>query len=490
MLEVRALLAEHRDCGVVAAIRAELEAMKTELERVLLIPAAERPAAVVGLRINAPISLEDGSLHAARQGADSYLIGLADAIDAGVAADDLGGARNGIAFAERRLHDGAFGELLKVLAPRLLPVVDLPIELEGGLALQRVTLESIALGVTPSTAHADAGWYYQRAARETMRIPLDAQAAIEALWAPSAAPTVTSMRIARDAIDARRAAIIEPLLLASRAPRCSFPTHPVRAAGSGLVRIAAMGTNGAVRLLLADAFGPGTRPEGAPTRAEAVSVALRTALHFSKLRSHSHSLVAQQIVRDLVQPCQELAARGELTVQVREELLAIVARMPEADPLGFMAATDAERTRLASLGVSGNAMSVALFSQAQLAALPPNTIAFLLAMFTDDADVPFDAPRGGPLDGALVDMRTWFDLAAFKRAHEQRGSVESRAGRDRASDPSSVDANADLLAWIEVVQPVDIDARIREAPRDIDRLRQIIDASAAGGGTPARGVSE
>ena len=482
IVDMRATLAQRGDFGVVTAIRAELEAMRAELERIILTPFEERPAAVAGLRVTAAITLDDDSIHAARQGAEAYLLEVAAAI----ASEDLAAARNRIAFAERRLHDGAYGELLKLLAPQLLPVADLLIQLQGGLEAQRTTLDSIVRGTTSSVAHADAGWFYQLAARDAWSIPLDAQAAIDSLRAPTSAPTVGVVRTARSAIDARRATIIEPLLAASRAPRCSLPTHPPSAAGAGFARACSGGMNAAVRVLLADAFGPGTRPTGAPTRAESVAAAMRIALHFSKLGSYAHALVAQQILRDLVDPVAELDARGELTVQLREELGAIAERLSSDDPAGFLPAVDAERAWLGSRSIADGGLTVATFDRAQLENLTPNEIGFLLAMFTPAKDAPFDAPRGGPLDGALVDTRAWFDLAAFKRAFEQRSTLERRAIRSArgerdaalATDPSR---NA-VLAWLDVAYPIDVEATMRDAKSAFERLGKLIAPKAAATG--------
>jgi len=62
LLEIRAPLATIRDYGTVAAMQAELDALKLELERILLTPLEQRPAAVAGLRITVPVKLDDNAI--------------------------------------------------------------------------------------------------------------------------------------------------------------------------------------------------------------------------------------------------------------------------------------------------------------------------------------------------------------------------------------------------------------------------------------------
>lgn len=468
VVEMRLALADIRDYGTAAAMQAELDALKIELDRILLTPIEERPAAVAGLRITVPVNLDDNTIVAARQGAEAYLTSIVQALGEG----DLHASRQRIVIAEQRLRDGAFGELLKVLAPQVLPTVDLLVQSRADMEAQRRVLESIALGESSAPSHADAGWYYQHAARAALKIPLKSQSAIEELRV-SDAPNGTAIAEARKAIDACRDGVITPMLLADKASRCSLPTHPPTAAGTGLIRASTLGMNAAVRVLLADSFGGGTRSARTPTRGEAAAISLRIAARFSLLGTYSHALVAHQILRDLQQPLLVLEKRGELTPKLRNDLLSILAQMSESDPLGFMAAGAGERSWLASQTFPNGDASIVAFDRAQLAKLTPNEIVFLLAMFTAPSQAPYDAPRGSPLDGALVDIRSWFDLSAFKRAAVQIDVVRSRAQRATNSAVPINDSEAAVatdedsaVTWLDVTVPLDVEARMQEALAD------------------------
>lgn len=488
LLEIRAPLDMVRDFGTVAATRAELEALQAELDRILLTPLEERPAAVAGLRITVPVRLDDNAVLAARGGALAYMTDVAAALDE----QDFAVGRQRLVIAEQRLRDGVFGDLLKVLAPQVLPTADLLARSRSELETQRRVLDLLASGQAKPAMHADAGWYYRQASRAAIHLPLAAQSAIEAIRMSGDLPSTATVSDARRAINACRSSVIEPIMLASQSSRCSLPHHPAGAAGGGLVRACADGLNGAVRVVLADAFGAGGRPVGSPTRAEATIACLRVAARFAALGSYSHSLVAHQVLRDLKHPLKQLEARGELTPAVRSELAAILKEMGGetggGDPLGYEVAVQAERVWLASRSFPSGSSAVVAFDPAHLERLTPNQIGFLLAMFTAARQVPFDAPRGSPLDGALVDIRPWFDLAAFKRAYSQFETVRARAQRDalvRQGDAHAVvDAlaaeNDSAIAWLDVTTPVDIEARMRDAKTDFDAVVQIVSSPARG----------
>jgi hypothetical protein len=477
LLDIRTPLASIREYGTVVAMEAELEALKLEFDRILLTPFEQRPAAVAGLRITVPVKLDDAAIVAARQGAEAYLLTVAEALGR----DDIVAARHDIVATEQRLRDGAFGELLKVLAPQMLSTVDLLIQSQADIASQRAVLESIVNGDSMPADHSDAGWYYQLAARAAAGIPSNSQSAIEELRIASK-PSAETLTEARRAIEVHRESVIAPILLAHRSQRCTLPSHPTTAAGSGLVRACAGGLNGAVRLLLADAFGPGARPASATPQGEAAAICLRLAARFASLGSYSHSLVAHQVVRDLLEPLAQLERRGELTPALRQELAGILADLPETDPLGFVAATNAERAWLGSRTFPSGGASIVAFEQAQLATLDANEVAFLVAMFTAPSLVPYDIPRGSPLDGALVDIRPWFSLAAYKKASAQIDTVRARAQR-AANSAVPIDERTTLavgevetaVTWLDVTVPVDIESKIREAASDHKALRALME---------------
>lgn len=479
IIDLRAPLEEIRDFGTVAALSTELAGLQADIDRVMLIPEDQRSTTTAALRVASPIALEDRTLLAARQGAELY---LAEASRAFALRDPVA-ARSGVAVLQNRLADGEFGELLKLIAPQLLPTVDSLAQAREGVMLQATELESIAAAKTHPAVHADAGRFYMRAARAATEMPHADQAVIEAILAPESAGLAPNAIAARDAIEANRAAVIEPLILAAVTSRCSLPAATNAGGGSGLVRSAALGLHGAVRVMLADAFGPGPRPDDAPTRATATLAALRVALNLAGLGSYSHSLVAQQIMRDLRAPLEDLASRGELTAEVRTEIRTLLDDMPTRDPLGFERAFAGECEWLAGQTIVEHGTARAVFEIDQLRGLRPNELAFLLAMCTRGCDVPFDAPAGGPLDGALVDLRQWFNLAAFKRAVLQFPEVEGRArrathearGQGFGANDAALAADATAVAFLDVTVPIDIEERTRNSRDDVDAIRAIIE---------------
>lgn len=475
LIELRAPLEQLRDYGTQAATLAELDALKIELDRILWTPLEQRPAAVAGLRITVPVKLDDNAIIAARQGAEAYL----SAVSAALGNADSAAGRHDIALAEQRLRDGAFGELLKVLAPQVLPTVDLLIQSRVALESQRDLLERLARGESSPASLADAGWYYMLSARAAMQIPHAAQSAIEEIRT-SASPSAAMTAEARRAIDACREAVVAPLVLANEAARCSMPTHPVSVSGAGLVRSCSNGMHGAVRVMLADAFGGGARAAATPSREEAIVIGLRIAQRFSVLGSYSHSLVAHQILRDVLVPLAQLEKQGALTPDLRKRLGDILAEMPESDPLGFGTATESERLWLGSHTFASQGGAIVAFERGHLDTLQPNHIAFLLAILTDPSQAPHDAPRGSPIDGALVDIRSWFDLAAFKRAVAQSEAVRARAHRSAqqapvgAQDRSLSDEAVTAITWLDVTVPLDVESRMREAMADHQAALRIV----------------
>jgi len=481
ILDSRRAFIDHADFGLIAAARAEVVALQAEVDRLLQIPSGERPGFVAGVRGNVRTNFDDTQLLAARTGADVYLSEAAEALED----NDLEGARLEIAALQERLRDGAFGDLLRVLAPQLLPTIDLLIETQGDLASQRTTLEAIAAGTEHPAVHADAGRLYMRAARACAAVPADVQIAIEELRAGLLAADSKQARRAIEAIDAHRAGVIQPLLDAARSSRCTVPTHPSDVTGGGLMRTPAIGLNGAVRMLLADAFMVAD-PADAARRHDAVLAALHVIAHLSSLGTYSHSLVAQQVARDLELPLAQLRERGQTDGDSRDRIVRALRMLDPSDPFGFRKAFADECTWLAAQTFTLDSRAIAAFERADLLRLDPDSLGFLLAMFTPAPLLPFDLKEGSALEGAMVDIRPWFDIDAYRRAHEQAPVLRDRmlrtlSARDGAPRDAGVMAqDRTPLAWLDVTRPVGVVARTGAADSEYARMLDVFGITAEG----------
>jgi hypothetical protein len=481
ILDSRRAFIDHADFGLIAAARAEVIALQAEVDRLLQIPSGERPDFVAGVRGNVRTNFDDTQLLAARTGSNVYLSEAAEALED----NDLEGARLEIAALQERLRDGAFGDLLRVLAPQLLPTIDLLIETHGDLASQRATLEAIAAGTEHPAVHADAGRLYMRAARACAAVPADVQIAIEELRAGLLAADSRQARRAIEAIDAHRAGVIQPLLDAARSSRCTVPTHPIDVTGGGLMRTPAIGLNGAVRMLLADAFMVADETDAA-RRHDAVLAALHVIAHLSSLGTYSHSLVAQQVARDLELPLAQLRERGESDGGSRDRLVRALRMLDPSDPFGFRKAFANECTWLASQTFALDSRAIAAFERADLLRLDPDALGFLLAMFTPAQLLPFDLKEGSALEGAMVDIRPWFDIDAYRRAHEQAPVLRDRmlrtlSTRDGAPHDAGVMAQDHTpLAWLDVTRPVGVVTRTSAADSEYARMLDAVGIAADG----------
>lgn len=479
ILDARRAFIDHADFGLIAAARAEVVALQAEVDRLLQIPSGERPDFVAGVRGNVRTNFDDTQLLAARTGSDVYLSEAAEALED----NDLEGARLEIAALQERLRDGAFGDLLRVLAPQLLPTIDMLIETHGDLTSQRTTLEAIAAGTEHPAVHADAGRLYMRAARACAAVPADVQVAVEELRAGLLATDSKQARRAIEAIDAHRADVIQPLLDAARSNRCTLPTHPVEVTGGGLMRTPAIGLNGAVRMLLADAFMVADQADSG-RRHDAVAAALHVIAHLSSLGTYSHSLVAQQVARDLELPLAQLRERGEIDGGSRDRLVRALRMLDPADPFGFRRAFANECTWLAAQTFTLDSRAIAAFERTDLLRLDPDGLGFLLAMFTPAPLLPFDLKPGSALEGAMVDIRPWFDVDAYRRAHEQAPALRDRmlrtlSMRDGAPRDSGVMAqDRTPLAWLDVTKPVGIVARTNAADAEYARMLDAVGIAA------------
>jgi hypothetical protein len=487
ILALREPLEGISDFGAVAAAGLEARAIEVEMDRLFRTPVDERAAVVAGLRIPAPVRIDDHAVLTARHSAGIYLANIAELIATRNAAETRAKAID----LEGRLSLGEFGDILKALAPPALPILDAVQRVDAQLAAQAETLAGLADGSIQPTARADAGHFYMRAAQAAARMSArDQEAILEAATLGARAPAATTA-IARQAIETVREEVIAPLLAGSACNGCTLPDRPESAAGGGLVRAATLGINGAVRVLIADALVGGERPANAPSAVEAISATLRIAGHLASEETYAHALAAQQAARDAEAALGHIVHETRLDARTRAPLAAALAALDPADPFGFDAAFAHECIWLGSRTFPAGTAAVAAFDLRRLEALKPNEVGYLLAMFTPEAFAPIGPRRSTAFAGALVDIRPWFDLDAFSRAVGGQDALRTRALREagkRIDDDTlpPADPAASPLAWLDVTVPVDIEARTKEALADLAALRRLAPANAANAAAPAR----
>jgi len=97
----------------------------------------------------------------------------------------------------------------------------------------------------------------------------------------------------------------------------------------------------------------------------------------------------------------------------------------------------------------------------------------------------------------MVDIRPWFDVDAYRRAHDQAPVLRDRmlrtlAARDGAPGDGGIMAqDRTPLAWLDVTKPVGIMARTKagdgEYARMLDAIGVPADAERAATATPSGG---
>ena len=426
----------------------------------------------------------------------AQLDALRDASRALVDAPTREAAAKAAAELDAAVASGAYGDILKALAPAIGNVIDRAWRYDADWSAVRTDLTALADGTKSPEDLMDASIHYLRAAGAAQQLRAPEQAEFDALrlagdlLEPALRSTGTSL-LARV-----QASITAEVYRGSQLGRLRLDDRP-RAArpvlwNGGFVRATQPGIHGAVRTMLAAAISddavPAAVPPAAPsatppsakppiatpvaTPQELAVAAVRVAAHYASTEQFGHSLAALAMLTDAADAIEHLRARDRFDAAGKALLSKALARLAPDDPIGLARATAAERLPLRTV----------FADEKRVAQLTAGEVAFLVAALAKP-DAPLaaadcDCPDHGP----LLDMRGWFDATALAKLGAAREHLASRL--DRARDGATARAAArngdgparipgSPLEGLDVTPPFDAD-RARESARAIvDRLRAL-----------------
>ncbi|MGA1223635.1 MAG: hypothetical protein ACO31E_03600, partial [Phycisphaerales bacterium] len=451
-LEIARELGDGDNYGLADAMRAESDGMQLELGRLQDLPADERQDALSELlgsaSDDAPPDAElasDESLALARTEATAYFRAAEDAM---TNPDREAGREAMLALDEWAQADGR-SPLLGLFAPALSRVHDRLVELEHSYADINTLLAQLADGSRTAADLTNAAPHYLAAAGVLAQLDVLSQQEIEAARLAGSELSLEDRMRARRLVDALRARVIDRVLKGAACGRCEFKPDE----WPSLLPKGVIGANGAARLLLAEPTIPGERTKPY-SRIDAVVAVLAMSRHYAIAGGSGRAMVSVELARDARRELASLVADGPLADADHARIESALARFDQADPFGFRAATAADRATLST--PNGR------FDMKSLRGLSPNTVAFLVAIWTDWHAATNAERCDCPHDGPLVSIRGWFDPGALAAARAQRSVLIERApGRPP-------------LEGLTVTTPIDLDARAADGDAEFMRIRALL----------------
>ena len=440
----------------------------------------------------------------------SQLDALRDAQRAIVDAPTREAAAKAAAELDAAVASGAYGDILKALAPAVGNVVDRAWRYDADWSLVRSDLTALADGTKSPEDLMDAGIHYLRAAGAARQLRVPEQAEFDALRLAGDLLEPSLQSNGKLLLARVQSAITAEVYRGSQLGRLRLDDRP-RAArpvvwNSGFVRATQPGIHGAVRTMLAAGItadaGPAAAPAPvsvsvsvsvsastpapastsvpptappiakpvAPTPQELAVAAVRVAAHYASTEQFGHSLAALAMLTDAADAIEHLRARDRFDAAGKALLSKALARLAPDDPIGLARATAAERLPLRTV----------FADEKRVAQLSAGEVAFLVAALAKP-DAPLaaadcDCPDHGP----LLDMRGWFDATALAKLGAARDHLKSRGERARATARAAArtgDGTARIpgspLEGLDVTPPFDAD-RARESARAVvERLRAL-----------------
>lgn len=469
------------------ALGFEREALEGEVGRLSELDGDARKAQLealfAGQATNAETAFTDEALAAAPAQIDAFFKAASAANDA----PTREAAATAVAALEAEVAAGAYGDLMRLLAPAIGQVIERSWRHEAAWAELRKTLRALADGRLTAQDCANAAPHYRRAAAAAMKLGLAEQAEIDTLRVAGLELPDEMRGAGREKLARLEPSVTAELLAGSRLGRLRLAdvvgsgVSPIDRMGVGFVGETQPGINGAVRTMLAAALVDDARatvplPKPAAPAQELAVAAVRIAAHYATTETFGHSLAAREMLRDAAVAIEVLAARGRFDDLARAELEKALAKLDAGDPLGMRRAVERERASLAMRRIEAtDGVGLATLADAdRIARLTPREIAFL-AGAASPANAELDqADCSCPLHGALLDMRDWFDTAALVRTGESRTRLAERAARavDEAGDGERPALRGSPLEGLDVAPPFDPDAVVAEGISLVERLRR------------------
>ena len=375
----------------------------------------------------------------------------------------------------QRLADGEFGQIAGRFAPKMNKVFDRKLAVERRLARRMETLKSLVAGEHGVREHANAAFWYLRAAEALHRKPEAHLAALRSASPAPGRPVRPEIVSLLDECDDVRTLLRD----ASEMSRCDFTVIRDPAAAPALAPRYAVGLRDLLRLIIADSR---HRRDAGDRDAlmDRLRIAWSMVKHFESDPMFTTVLTNHEAFNRLV-PLTVHAVQSELlTAEQHAELSSLAHRLRRTDPFGYAAATVQARADIARyfkhsivfIDVASPAERYAKLTQT-VRNFDARLLLYLAAVIdtrrhADDAD--FDAYRSScaPLAGVL-------DLAMLSQARADASqllpltSPEIEGLADRPiPDIGSIDrrrsrARRELRRGLEALRPRPPDA---EKPAD------------------------
>jgi hypothetical protein len=448
-------LGDGANYGLTSAMRSESSAMLGELAKLEAAPEADRLGLLgeIGVSDTPPPGVDltsDAALAQARTETAAYF----QSAEAAMANPDREAGGEALLALDAWIHADGRSPLLRVVAPALIRVHERLAKLEADYATIESRLEALANGSRTAADFTNAAPHYLAAAKIMAALDVESQQQIEAARLAGAELALEDRMRARRIVDALRERVIDRLLAGATCGRCEFEKDE----WPTLLSQGVIGANGAARLLLADPLVPGDRGK-AHSRADAVVAVLSMSRHYASAGGFGRAIASHELARDAQRELSALIDAKLLADEDRARIDAMLARFSAEDPFGYRAAGTYDRAMLSS-GSGG-------FRAQSIRGLAPNTIVFLVALWTSGHAATAPQPCECPHDGPLLSIRTWFDPNALIEARTQL-----RAMRDRPDDSGPLDG-------LRVTVPVDIDGRTAQGDADFARLLESVARAAA-----------
>ena len=448
-------LGDGANYGLTSAMRAESIAMLGELAKLEAAPEADRLGLLGEIGVSDKPSpgvdlTSDAALARARTDAAAYFQSAEAAMDN----PDREAGGEALVALDAWAHAEGGSPLLRALAPALIRVHERLAKLEADYAKTKSRLEALANGSRTAADFTNAAPHYLAAVKIMAALDIESQQQVEAARLAGAELVLEDRMRARRIVDALRERVIDRLLAGAACGRCEFEKDE----WPTLLSRGVVGVNGAARLLLADPLVPGERGK-AHSRADAVVAVLSMSRHYASAGGFGRAIASHELARDAQRELSALIDAKLLSDEDRTRVEAMLARFSAEDPFGYRAAGAYERAMLSS-GSGG-------FRAQSIRGLAPNTIVFLVALWTSGHAATAPQPCECPHDGPLLSIRSWFDPNALVDARTQL-----RALRDRPAESGPLDG-------LRVTVPVDIVARTAQGDADFARLRESVARKAA-----------
>lgn len=468
------------------ALGFEREALEGELAKLAELDGDARKARLETFFAGRADAADTAFTDEAIAAAPSQIEAFFDAATAANAAPTRDAAAAAVRALEAEVAAGAYGDLVRLLAPAIGRVIDSSWKQEIAWNELRETLHALADGrLTPEDC-ANAAPHYRRAAAAAMKLGVGAQSEIDAIRVASRELPDELRSAGRMTLARLEPSITAELLAGSRLGRLRLENamgmRRIEPFGDGFVGETLPGVAGAVRAMLAaalveDAHATAPLPKPVAPAPELAVAAVRVAGHYATLGSFGHSLAARAMLRDAAAAIEELVARGRFDDEARAALEASLAKLDAGDPLGMGRAVAREREALATRRIeTTGGGGLALLAEAErLARLAPREVAFLAGAASGANPALEQADCGCPLHGALLDMRDWFDTGALVRIDESRVRLAERAARATAEAEDGDELpvlRGSPLEGLDVMPPFDPDAVAAEGVALVERLRR------------------